>query len=172
MIAANSNGTSEIGCTENSREKQTLADNRENRGSTFLVYPLATVSNGPLTCPLHDHPQTVQKGLAGYANKILATPTSEFPVQYDSLRASQCKRGLEEACKFLSGDTACIDATDNGNMSVAMKKRCLKVGIDAKEQQGPFYGLRGMKNHGREELCERERKFNKLLAASMKEIEV
>lgn len=112
------------------------------------------------------------KGLANYVNKISASPTSEFAVQYDSLGASQCKRGLEEACRFLSGDIACVEATENGNMPVATKRRGLKVGINRKEQQGTVYGLRGRKNLGREELRERKGRFDKQLAASKEEIEV
>lgn len=164
---SNSNGTSNIGCTDNFGEKQTLADSTENRGSTFLASPSTDCfyqsTDLYASRPSSNHP----KGLANYVNLILATPTSEFPLQYDSLGASQRKGGLEEACKFLSWDTAGVDATNNGNMSVAIKKRGLKVGMDEEaQQQGPFNGMRGRKNDGR------EGNFNKQSAASTEEIEV
>ncbi|KAF8010737.1 hypothetical protein BT93_J1397 [Corymbia citriodora subsp. variegata] len=169
----NSNGPSNIGCTDNSRGKQTLADNQENRGSTFLVSPSSDYFYQSTDLPALRPSSNRPKGLADYVNKILASPTSEFPVHYDSLRASQCTGGLEEACKFLSWDRACTDATDSGNLSVAMDKRGLEDGIDEKEQQqGPFNGVRGRKNHGREELYGREGKLNKQSAVLTEEIEV
>ncbi|KAF8010738.1 hypothetical protein BT93_J1398 [Corymbia citriodora subsp. variegata] len=168
----NSYTTGNMGCTDNSREKQKPADNRENSLSSFLASPSSDCFSQS-TCLPASQPSSIRpKGIVHYVNQNLASPASEFPAQYDSLRASQVKGGLEEPCQFLSGDIVHTDVTENDNISVAMKKHDLKVGIDEREQQGPFCSLRRRKNHEKEEPCEREGKFNKQSAALMEEIEV
>ncbi|XP_048140228.1 scarecrow-like protein 14 [Rhodamnia argentea] len=168
-----SNRTDNIGCTDNSREQQKLADDRQNNRSSFLSSPSGNGFSQSPCLPTSQLFLNRPKGLVHYANQNLASFASEFPVQYDSLIASQFRRGIGEPCKFLSSDIAGIDATENGNFSASVKKQGLKVGNDEEQQQQIlFYSPRGRKNHEREELCEREGRITKQSAASMEEAEL